>query len=534
MFLQAGPDVPTEDYTFKSDGVIATLEKLFTEFKTKKNEVDKAEVESVSTHDEAQQVLADSIKAATKELEGAQKTRTTAMETKEDKAGQYSEENTNLMQDQEFLAKTSGDCRDKATTWDQRKRVRTDELATLTEVIDIISNQVKTNVSSSTMRLVQSHAAVQLAASTALDSDAMERLEIAAEATESLRTPPVLIQVRNLRALPVDAHVPELARDAVARLLRAQGSKLQSTALATIANRIQGSADPFAKIKQLIQELIDRLLAEASNESNQKGWCDKATADSTQHRDLAAEEVEKLNAAMMSGEANINRLNSTIEKLSEEVARLEEAYSDAAALRAEETAENTATVDEADAGLQAINQAIQILDRFYKTAAKEKLSLSQQHAEPAPDAGFENFEAYKGSQSESGGIIGLMEVMRSDFERTITETKDEEDRAAKMFFDFATETNATRLTKTTVQTAAEKDLRESEEKYGEEEKNLGSQMDLLSTSIKELIKLKAACIDTGMTYEERIRLREEEIAALKKGLCILEHSALGADAVDEC
>ena len=37
--------------------------------------------------------------------------------------------------------------------------------------------------------------------------------------------------------------------------------------------------------------------------------------------------------------------------------------------RADEKAENSATVDEAKAGLEAVEMAIDILDKFYKTAA---------------------------------------------------------------------------------------------------------------------------------------------------------------------
>merc|ERR1719181_657517 len=80
---------------------------------------------------------------------------------------------------------------------------------------------------------------------------------------------------------------------------------------------------------------------------------------------------------------------------------------------------------------------------FYKTSAKAKvdLSLAQGPLDDAPDAGFENGEAYKGAGAESGGIIGMMEVIQSDFERTISETKKAEAAAEKEHLEFMTETS---------------------------------------------------------------------------------------------
>jgi len=46
--------------------------------------------------------------------------------------------------------------------------------------------------------------------------------------------------------------------------------------------------------------------------------------------------------------------------------------------------------------------------------------------------------------------------------------------------------------------------------------------DLLDAALKVIEGLKPTCIDTGMSYEERVAKREEEIAALKKALCILD------------
>merc|ERR1719453_1428735 len=105
---------------------------------------------------------------------------------------------------------------------------------------------------------------------------------------------------------------------------------------------------------------------------------------------------------------------------------------------------------EAKAGLEAVTMAIDILDKFYKTSAKAEvdLSLAQGPLDDAPDAGFDNGEAYTGAQGASGGIIGMMEVIQSDFERTISETQKAEAVAAKEHLEFMTETGKSKAEKT--------------------------------------------------------------------------------------
>merc|ERR1719198_1329650 len=137
-------------------------------------------------------------------------------------------------------------------------------------------------------------------------------------------------------------------------------------------------------------------------------------------------------------------LVSEIDTLNDEVKKLNDARAEAEQQRKEEKAENANTISEAKAGLAAVKMAIDILDKFYKTSAKAKVDLSLAQAEgpldDAPGAGFEIGEAYKGAGAESGGIIGMMEVIKSDFERTISETEKAEAQAKKDHMDFLTET----------------------------------------------------------------------------------------------
>merc|ERR1719323_2293828 len=113
--------------------------------------------------------------------------------------------------------------------------------------------------------------------------------------------------MRGMLRATVKQHPATNGREMVVDLLKSQGQQLRSTLLTALASKI--ASDPFAKVKQLIQELIERLLREASNEANQKGWCDKSIADAKQKREYAAEEIADLNSQLESLEAAIGELS---------------------------------------------------------------------------------------------------------------------------------------------------------------------------------------------------------------------------------
>merc|ERR1719460_772254 len=282
--------------------------------------------------------------------------------------------------------------------------------------------------------------------------------------------------------------------------------------------------------------MIEKLLQEAADEANQKGFCDKAQADAKQKRDLSTEKIDELNSEMAELEATRDKLTEELEILVKEIAELEQRQEEATKMRKEEKAENEATLLEAEAGLEATNQAIDILDKFYKTAAKENvdLGLVQGPMDDAPDAGFDAGEAYTGAGGESGGILGMLDVIKSDFERTISTTKKAEATAEKEFHDFNTESSISLAEKKVAVEMKTKQKDTAIEELESADEDLTSQTEILKVAIKELLELIPQCVDTGMTYEERVALREEEIEGLKKALCVLENSADPAAAAETC
>jgi len=529
-FLQQDPGVPMENYKFKSGGIIETLEELQNDFRKTKNDVDEEEAESVHEYDMLMQEKNDLVKRHKQDLEETRKDKAKTTEEIGAASEELSTTRGQLLDDKQYLSELSEMCVNTAKTWDIRSKVRADELSALTAATTIVKETVAEKTSSATVRLTQMGVRVNMVKQMVQDPTAMEDIEAEAEAAEGEK--PVAFLQKFLQKSKVSPHSLDGARDFVINMLTTQGVKSKSTLLSQLAVQIR--ADPFAKIKKLIQETIERLLHEAAEEANQKGWCDKAQGDAKQKRTYAAEEIEALNGEMAGLEGRRNKLAEELEVLRKEIPDLKERRDEAEKMREGEKAENERTVEEASAGLDAINMAIDILDKFYKTAAKSKvdLSLAQGPMDDAPGAGFEAGEAYTGAGGESGGILGMMDVIKSDFERTISETQKAEKKASTDHRNFMTETGKSLVEKEMAEEQKDDQHANTVEELDSAKDSLTAEAAILSTSIAELIELKPTCIDTGMSYEERVARREDEIESLKKALCIFENFAEGD--LDSC
>merc|ERR1711959_658032 len=115
----------------------------------------------------------------------------------------------------------------------------------------------------------------------------------------------------------------------------------------------------------------------------------------------------------------------------------------ATSIREEEKAKNTETIGDAQEAQTAVAQALTVLKEFYAKAA-EATALLQRKAEP------EIFDSpYKGMQSENGGVVGMLEVIESDFARLESETKAAEATAQKEYDEFMTESKVDKQKKST-------------------------------------------------------------------------------------
>lgn len=428
-----------------------------------------------------------------------------------------------LHDDRSYLENLIKDCEDKAKTFDQRKNMRDEERAALLEATGIIEKTVA-ETHKVAVRFVQTEAQPGPEHDTNDQSSTTGNSML--EAVSSF------VQIARRTAAKAGAAFlgPQDSRARVASLLRKQSMVFKSAAFARLSAAVASEGNPFEKILGMIQAMIERLQEEAQTDQDKNNYCTKQTKLATQQRDIRAGEVQQLNQSMEEGEARRDQLSEQERILTAEIADLEAAHKQASEEREAEKTEHQRVIDESKNGLGALRQATDVLRRFYEDrGAKAEVTLV--HRKPknakdypsAPDAGFKNHAAYKGNQGAAKGILGMIEVIKSDYKRTIAKTEKDEQEAKLAFVKlYEGENQSSQDQKKKLKQIAEDKRSETETKLSDDGEAMTASQNLLDKAIEELNDLHESCVMTEMSYEERVARREDEIQSLKQALCILQ------------
>jgi len=309
-------------------------------------------------------------------------------------------------------------------------------------------------------------------------------------------------------------------KDRAVSYLQRRAKQLKSQVLSSLAAK--ASEDPFVKVKKMIKDLIVRLMEEANEEAEHKGWCDTELTTNEQTRKEKTEAVETLMAEVDELEASIQKLTEEIAALNKAIADLDAAMAEATKIRQEEHATNTQTIKDAKDGQAAVAQALVVLKEFYAKAGDATALVQQQPVAP------EIFDApYKGMQGKAGGVVGMLETIESDFARLEAETAAAEETAQNEYDAFMTDSQVDKDSKVT-------DMEHKTSKKEDQEATLAVKKSDLEGTQKELDaamayfdKLKPSCVDAGVSYDDRVARREEEIQSLKEALNILNGKDIG-------
>merc|ERR1719440_90516 len=114
----------------------------------------------------------------------------------------------------------------------------------------------------------------------------------------------------------------DLAKFEAVRVVRDLAAKEHSQALAQLASRMASamrlssdSSDPFAKVKGLISDMLDRLLSESQADASQHAYCEKEMAYSNEKKDEQTADIAKLTTKLDSMTARKNTLKEEVAAL---------------------------------------------------------------------------------------------------------------------------------------------------------------------------------------------------------------------------
>jgi chromosome segregation ATPase len=292
----------------------------------------------------------------------------------------------------------------------------------------------------------------------------------------------------------------------VVRMIKDLARKQNAPELAQLASRLgsvirlnQG-ADVFAKIKGMIADMIEKLEQEQAEAAELKQWCDKEIGESTAKQEETNALHEKLSTKFDKASSRSKQLKEEVATLQKELAELANTQAEMDKIRADEKATFEKNHPEMEQGLKGVKLALKILNDYYAKADK----------------------SHSSSEGAGSGIIGMLEVIESDFTKGITEMVASEQIAAATH------------EKETKENAIEKTTKGQDVKYKTKEAaGLDKKAAELSTDVEGvkseldavneyLASLEKKCTYKVESYADRKARREAEVNGLKEALSILE------------
>jgi chromosome segregation ATPase len=455
-------------YKSSSGGVVATLQELFDKAEAQLEEARKSETKSLQAYSMLAQSLKDEIKYANEDMDRAKKDLGASNEAKATAEGDLSVTSSDLSEDSSTLATLHQDCMKGAEDFEAETKSRGEELKALATAKKVIQESTSTGAAD------LSYSFLQVSRSALSSSADLANFEA----------------VRFVRDLAQKQNSPALAQLAqrMAQAMRASGQ----------------SGDPFAKVKSLINNMIERLSKEGEADATENSFCEKELSETAAKKSDREATIEKLSASIDSMTAKSSKLKEQGASLQKQLAALAGSQAEADKLRAEEKAAYDVNSAEMEKGIKGVQLALKVLNEYYAKEGK----------------------AHSASDSSGNGIISLLEVVESDFSKGYAEMKAAEDSAVSEYQRLSKANDIEKAMKMQDLKYKTKEAKSLDKATSETNADKSTVLQELDAVNEYNTGIKARCVAKAETYAERSRRRQEEIAGLKEALSILEGEAV--------
>jgi chromosome segregation ATPase len=497
------PDVPDADWeklnreaTFKmkyqsrSGNILDILKDMTETFVDNRDAAIKAEDKAQSDFDALMGSKGDQLEAAKQALLDKSKEKgaraealASATAEKEDREGQND-------RDEGFLSDTKDACETKAEEWAERKRLRTEEIASIGEAISVLRSD-----------------------------DARDTFKKSFNSQGFLQTQ-MTKKHHTRRSLALSAIRKAAVKSKDARM------EALSTMLSMEEPAEVDMADPFKDVIASVDTMLEDLKKEEADDLAKKEHCEKERMEKTQEAKMTSKEIDTNTETIDRLTAQIAAANKSITEIDEEIADLNVELRDAGDQRAKETAAFTSDKADDEQAVSLIETAVAALDKFY---TDNNLNLVQVRRQPFVEAGEAPTpppstwgSEYGGSKGESQGITAILTMIKEDIQKDIAKAEAEEAAAVTAFEKFEADTQASVAKLEGTKSDLESSIAADEESITSEKTERGTNQETLDSTLLFLKELAPGCDFIAVNFETRLKNRQIEMDGLNQAKAVLQ------------
>eukprot|EP00747_Dinoflagellata_sp_TGD_P213093 gnl/TRDRNA2_/TRDRNA2_86095_c0_seq1.p1 gnl/TRDRNA2_/TRDRNA2_86095_c0~~gnl/TRDRNA2_/TRDRNA2_86095_c0_seq1.p1 ORF type:complete len:710 (+),score=237.52 gnl/TRDRNA2_/TRDRNA2_86095_c0_seq1:125-2254(+) len=447
------------------------------------------QVESAAQHNFqlTKQSLVDQITADEKDLAEAKTSKAQAAEDGASAKGALELAEKDLKEASAALETVSNDCMTAASDHEISKKGRNEEMAAIAKAKEIIL-EATGGAAKRTYSLIQVDSLVD-SRLRVHDQFDLVNLEV----------------VTAIKRLAKEQHSPGLAQLAV-------------RISASVRESAKAGQDPFAKVKTMIVDMINKLQADAKEEASKKAYCDEEMQTTSDKKSDLTTITDKLTAKIDKATSTSETLKGQVAEAQKEMASIAKSQVVMDKARNDEHAAYVEAKADLEKGISGVTIALQVLRDYYEAGGSFLQQGDADDAQqPAPPA------THSKSGDAGGSIMHMLEVCVDDFTKNLAQIEEEESEAVSDYENLTQENKLTSVTR-------QQDVKYKTQEYKSLDKTvaeLSSDHAGVQTELDAVLeyadKLNEQCVGKPPeTYEERKARRDQEIQGLKEAIKILE------------
>jgi len=335
----------------------------------------------------------------------------------------------------------------------------------------------------------------------------------------------------------------QISGQQVLALVQRLASQQNSDSLKQLASRIsalirygvkRNKKDPFKKIKDLVQEMIQKLEKEQTEDQSTQKYCDTEMKQTLENQGSLQDESTTLKTKIDQAISASEELKGGVRELHWSLGRLATQREEQDKIRNEKNADFVVEKTELESSLGAIRSAIHVLRDYYAAAKEDDAAASfmqtdsedtSSDAETDGDADVMKESSHSMEETRSQGaaetIIGMLEVVESEIAKNLARCNEEEDEEQGQYVKDLQSEKVEMAEKNQDITYKTKDYKALDVSVSELQGDHSTAKTELAAVDQYLAKLKEKCVAKPVSYADRKAKRNEEISGLENALALL-------------